>query len=266
MPRFASQFKVPEDELRRILDEDWLPYIQVVKLPPSARQLDKRALKVYDADADDYPAAALAALLSPCILLTHNYKDFAALGVRTDSQGVDAVMAVIDVMIGRMHVNATLMVPALPITIAGATGKWAAEKIGPGAWLILAVLVAGGIFFYLRQPEDRRERIKEFAGKAGAYLLDEYTAATAEVAKGRLELHACLVPKPEVRSGTSAVLRELAVAPKSLSAQQLVELVDHSLRPPVPALRADLRANEVLFTQVRRGGFVLGRQYRLDEV
>lgn len=85
----ARDLGVTRAELIRILNEDWLPHIEVVKIPPRLRQVDPRALEVRDREADDYPAAALAALLSACILLTHNYTDFGALGVKTKSQGVD---------------------------------------------------------------------------------------------------------------------------------------------------------------------------------
>jgi hypothetical protein len=61
-------------------------------------------------------------------------------------------------------------------------------------------------------------------------------------------------------------LRELAVSEESLSAQQLADLLDPPLRPPVAEIRAYLRANDkTLFNQVRRGGFVLGRHYQLPE-
>jgi len=70
---------MPVAELRRIINEDWLPHVDVVKLPVALRQADRRALEVRN--ADDY----LAALLSPCPLLTRNYKHFGVLGVRTHS-------------------------------------------------------------------------------------------------------------------------------------------------------------------------------------
>ena len=50
----------------------------------------------------------------------------------------------------------------------------------------------------------------------------------------------------------------------SLSAQQLADRLDDSVRPPVARLRAYLRANDkALVFQVRRGGFVLGTYYKL---
>jgi hypothetical protein len=83
--------------------------------------------------------------------------------------------------------------------------------------------------------------------------------------QGRLQLRAGLVPRPEKRSTASAILRELARSPESLSVQQLADQLDASVRPPVADLRAYLRANDTVFAQVRRGGFVLGRRYTIPD-
>jgi hypothetical protein len=101
LPRFASQFGVPLLKLQRLFAEEWLPWISIVSLPDLVRELDARAVHVRDLDADDYPTAALAALLSPCILLTHNYRDFGPLGVTAYRQGVDAVVAKLAMRQGR---------------------------------------------------------------------------------------------------------------------------------------------------------------------
>ncbi len=241
LSKFAKGLGVPEADLRRILNEDWLPHIEVVKIPPRLRQVDRRALEVSESDPDDYPAAALAALLSPCILLTHNYTDFAALGVRTESQGVDAMLAVVELKIGRMHVRAVVLLPEAPIRMAGATVKWATERFGPVTWVILGVIAIGGICWYRKQPPERRERIKEVALDIGTRLMDEYEKATTEVHQARVQLHACVVPSPQHRTPLSAMLRELAMSEESLSAQQLADLLDPSLRPPVAEIRAYLR-------------------------
>jgi hypothetical protein len=265
LPKFAAQFGVTVADLRRMLAEDWLPHIQVVKLPPPLRQLDPRATAVRDKDADDYPAAALAALLSPCILLTHNHKDFTTLGVRTSKQGIDAVMAVIAVDIGELHLQAVLMVPTAPVQLAVAGGKWAAKKIGPTAtWVILIAAAAAGIYWYCKQPAERRERIKDATWSIAASYMNELTTGTEAVTQARLDLRALLVPRPGQRTRASAILRELAVAPESLSAQQLTDLLDAP--PRVTDLRAFLRANDAIFRQVRRGGYELGLRYQLPDV
>lgn len=46
LPKFAGQLSVPVADLRRVLNEDWLPYVDVVKLPASLREADPRALQV----------------------------------------------------------------------------------------------------------------------------------------------------------------------------------------------------------------------------
>jgi hypothetical protein len=268
LPRFARQLGVPVSELRRAVDEDWLPHIGVVKIPPSWRQIDPRALAVRERDVDDYPAAALAALLSPCILLTHNHKDFGALGVLTESQGVDGVLAVVEINTGQVRSQALVMIPTAPLLAVGAAAKWTSQRIGPATWVILlGLIVAGGIYLYHNQPQETRERIKTMAAEIGTHLLEEYASADTEIQQARRQLGGSVVPKPQLRSPTSAILRELAMSPESLSAQQLAELIDPYLRPSVRDLRAYLRANDkTLFTQVRRGGFVLGRRYSLAEL
>ncbi len=231
LPKFAGQLGVPVADLRRVLNEDWLPYIDVVKLPGSLREADPRALQVRDDDAGDYPAAALATLLSPCLLLTHNYKHFGALGVHTPKQGVDGVMAVVAINVGEMRVHAVMMVPALPAQAVGAAFKWSYDRIGPATWVIPGVLIGGGIYWYCKQPPERRERIRHVVGEIGASYLQQYGAAAEVAYQSRLLLRACVVPRPEQRSTVSAILRELALAEESLSAQQLADLLDPSVRP-----------------------------------
>jgi hypothetical protein len=264
LPRFAGQLGVPVTELRRALNEDWLPHIRIVRLPPSWRQIDPRAVAVRERDADDYPAAALAAFLSPCILLTHNYRDFGPMGVWTKSQGIDGVLAVVGINAGQMRVQAVVTIATIPVRAVGAAANWASERIGPAAWIILGLIVAGGTYLYINQPEEKRARVRRVVAGVGTHMVAEYVRVTSEVQQARAQLRSCVLPTPEPRSPASVVLRELAMSQESLSAQQLAELIDPSLRPSVADLRAHLRANDTtLFTQVRRGGFVLGRHYKL---
>jgi hypothetical protein len=73
------------------------------------------------------------------------------------------------------------------------------------------------------------------------------------------------VPKQEHRTPASAILRERALSPESLSATRLAELLDPSVRPSVAEIRALLRANDkAVFDQVRRGGFKLGSHFPLS--
>ena len=264
LPKFAGQLGVPTAVLRRALNEDWLPHIEVVQLPPALRGADPRALEVRSRDADDFPAAALAALLSPCLLLTCNYKHFGVLGVRTRTQGRDGVMAVAAINVGEMQIQAVLTIPAIPARAAAGTMKWATGRIGPAAWVVAGVLAGGGIYWYCKQPPERRERIRKTAGQIGTHLMGRYQTAATGVYQARLQLRACMVPQPEHKTPAAAILRELALSPESLSAAQLAGLLDPALRPSVADLRAFLRTHDnTMFQQVRRGGFVLGSHYQL---
>jgi hypothetical protein len=266
LPRFAEQLNVPLAKLQRMFADDWLPLLSIVSLPEGVRQIDRRAAAVRKLDSDDYPTAALAALLSPCILLTHNHRDFGPLDVKITSQGVDAVFAAINVKVGETHVQAVVMLPATPVVAVGAITKWAAEKIGPMAWFVLALLVVGGVVMYRRQPSERKEQIKNFASESGKFLLDEYGRAISAVQQAEDQLVACVVPGPEDRSITSAVFRKLAMTGDSMSAQQICEALDDSVRPAVDPLRRFLHGNKTtVFREVRRGGFILGGRYHVAQ-
>ena len=264
LPRFADQMGVPLSQLRSLFEDHWLPLISVVSLSDALRKVDPRATAVLARDPDDYPTAALAALLSPCILLTRNHKDFAPLGVRTPTQGVDAILAVIEVRAGETQLQAVALVPASPvIAVAGAT-KWAADRIGPAAYLILAVLVVGGIYLYRKQPEERKEAIRNFAVESGKLLMEQANQATATVNNAEEQLGACLVPGPEKQTPASAVLRHLALAESSMSAQQLCDVLDNSVRPKVLDLRAFLHNSKPdIVREARRGSFLLGNPYHV---
>jgi len=54
-------------------------------------------------------------------------------------------MAALAINIGEMHVHAVLVVSALPLRLAAAGAKWATERTGPAAWVILVLAAAGGI-------------------------------------------------------------------------------------------------------------------------
>jgi hypothetical protein len=266
LPRFAEQLGVPRLQLQRIFAEEWLPRIRVVTLPDNLRTLDPRAPAVQALDPDDYPTAALAALLAPCILLTHNTKHFAPLGVREWSQGPKAVVATLDIQLGETRVQAVGMVPVAPVyAIAGGT-KWAYEKIGPAAILILVGLVVGGIVLYRRQPDERRNAIRAVAGNVGTSLMEEFNAASRAVHEAQDLLSGCVVPAPTERSVPAAVCRLLATADESMSAQEIYETLDDAVRPSIHLLRGWLHRNKAtVFQEVRRGSFLLGNRYALTQ-
>jgi hypothetical protein len=185
--------------------------------------------------------------------------------VQSEKQGVEAVVAGIGVKIGESRFQASVMVPAAPVMAVGEMTKWASRKIGPWAWAGLAALLIVGGFIYSRQPDERREKIRAGAVQVGKFVLDQIMEATTEVAVARAQLRAKVVAGPAIRRPGSAILRELALSEYSLSAQQLAERLDDSVRPSVPKLRDYLRANEnalVYHSQTASSLSVLGRPGR----
>jgi hypothetical protein len=259
LDRFATQFEVPVETLQSMF-EDWRPAVSVVRVPDALRSLDPRAVAVRDLDPDDYPAAALAALLSPCVLLTTNTRHFAPLGVRERSQGADAIVAAFNLRVGETQLQAVTMVPAAPVYAVGAATKWAYEKIGPAAWVALALVAAGGVMLYRKQTPERQEAIRRVVFDVAKVLADEYARASQVVVQSQETLGELAVPGPSVRSPESAVLRHLARSPVSMSAQQLSDVLRDGTVIPVESLRHFLHAHAAtMFDEVRRGGFVLGR-------
>jgi hypothetical protein len=115
-------------------------------------------------------------------------------------------------------------------------------------------------------PPSAGPGINAKAAEIGTTFISPYAAAADKVHQARLQLRASLVPKPDQRTAVSGVMRELAITHDPLSAAQLAELLDTSVRPPVAKIRAFLRAYDgEVFRQVRRGGFVLGSHYRLGD-
>jgi hypothetical protein len=265
LPEFAQGLGVTVSELKRILNDDWLPYIDVVQLPEWLRGLDLRALAVKENDPDDYPAAALAALLSPCLLLTENYRDFGPLGITRPRQGVDGVVAAVSLDLGEMHFKGIVAAPGIPMVAIGGAVKWTFDRLGPVTWLLLAAVVAGGVVLYRRQPAERRDGIRRVAAQGGKFLLEQAGQAAETVSKAQSALRGCAVPAPESRHPTAVAFREMAMSFDSLSAQQLFERTENASHP-VKVLRALLRAEGATFVQVCPGAFVLGRRgYQLRQ-
>jgi len=259
LPRFAQQLGVPTSRLASLFAREWLPHIRVVALPPAFRELDARALAVRGLDSDDYPAAALAALLSPCVLLTHDRKHFGPLGIQSSSQGVDAVVAALDVKVGEVRLQTVAAMPAAPIMVAHSGIRVAIGYMGPVAWVLIGLVIVGAFWLYQRQPPARREAIKTTAADAAHWFLVESQRAARSVQQSRERLTIHLVPSPGRATPTAAVLRELATAPEPMSAQELYDTLDASVRAPVASLRRFLHANKPsVFQEAGRGSFLLG--------
>ena len=184
--------------------------------------------------------------------------------MRTAGQGVDAVMALIDINIGEVRLQMAVAMPAAPVWLAVAGSKWACDRIGPVAFgAILVAVATGGIWWYTRQPEERREQIEDAVGTVGKFYMENYAVAEA-VSEARAPCAAPSCPGPPSaarrRRSCGSWLWRRSRCPPSRSPDQLPQ----SVRPRVTDLRAYLRAHDAMFGQVRRGGYELGLRHQLE--
>jgi hypothetical protein len=261
IPEFAEQFHISGDALADLFIREWLPSINIVDLPDELKDLDTRSLVVRQRDQNDYAAASLAALLSPCILLTHDL-DFDALGVKNREQALFAICLIEDVSDGDAAVKAALMIPGVPLIAVGVGAKHAYDRFGPVAIGVVGLIVAGGILLYFKQPPDRRNAIKGGTGKVFRALAEMHGEAVATAEQVRRELRQNLVPPALDPPPFVTIFRTLATTPTSLSAQQLHVELETKYIFDVRELRAYLHGNkDCLFFEERRGGFRLGLPY-----
>jgi len=263
IPRFAAQMSTSEQELRDLLVNEWLPYIRVVELPTHLRELDQRSLAVQQNDEDDYAAAALAAVLSPCVIMTHD-SDFKPLSFQHYQQAILAISLIDDVNDGDASFRAVVMIPAMPLVALGKGVKYTYDRFGPMALVVLTLLLGGGTFAYYKQPKERRDALRGAAGKIGRGILEMYGEATADAQRARLALSQKLVPPSKDPHPFVSVLRTLATTSTSLSAQQLHDRLSPDYSFSVPELRAYLHNYKTTtFFEARRGGFFLGLPYEV---
>ncbi|MDG7000095.1 MAG: hypothetical protein JRN15_13390 [Nitrososphaerota archaeon] len=271
LPKFANQlakdFTVDENILKEVLKEDWLPHIRVVRLPEDLRELDSRAVKVRDLDSEDFPTAALASILSPCILLTGNSQHFYPLGVTDFDHGRKAIIAVGDGESNRIMLSTIETGTGLAITTPVEVGKWLYKKSGYKGLLIASGLILAALYFYRKQPQSKRETALYYLNQTFQFTYHMWTQAEAMITNAEARLEALSVPPPQQRSQLADVIRTLALAPDSMSAQAIHNTLAGQKRPKVVEIRKFLHDNKNgLFWEIRRGSFVVGRYYTIPDI
>ncbi|MGH2627373.1 MAG: hypothetical protein ACRDHY_12065, partial [Anaerolineales bacterium] len=215
-----------------------------------------------DRDPTDRPAATLATLLAPCLLLATD-RDFESLvpvepwrpgEPPSPVIGVRATLVLNDAM---LHVNATVMVPVLPV--AGAIGgvRWLGGRLSVSPWLLAAAIVGGGAFLYRRLDPQRRAAARRVLADVRTTVLEELVRAQAEQQTALCALERRVVPYLGPRSIEAVVLRELAVAGEALSAQGLWGRLHPTTRPGVTTVRELLRGHPAT-ALAGRGVWTLG--------
>jgi hypothetical protein len=260
LDEFAESLGTSTAHLETLFIDDWSPWITVADV--EGVLVDDRAQIVADRDPTDQPAAILASLLSPCLILTtdKDFESMAPIGARSDGELASSILAVSATLVvgeATVHVQAMMMVPTLPVAGIVAGVRWASTRAGISPWIMGLLLAGGGALLYRRMSSKRRATTRQVLGELGTALLEEIATAQARQQMALRDLGRRVVPLLSHRTVDAMVLRELAMADETLSAQRLWERLDPATRPAVTTVRETLRRHAAA-APAGRGTWTLG--------
>jgi hypothetical protein len=259
LAEFATQLDSTPAVLEDFLGQCWLDWLNLIELPTESA--DPRVAAVALRDSSDRPAACLASLLAPCVLLT-NDQDFEALvGAIHSLRHVVVVRAAAALGGATVQLQTMTMLPTLPVTGAAKSTRWVANRIGVSPWILGSIILLLVVWAYRRQDGETRAVIRKTAAEVGNRYLKSLGDAQEKVTLARTTLNKRLVLPSGPRTPEQIVLRELALIDGAASAQKLWERLDPESRPGVNAVRALLRSHPS--AQNYKGG-VWTFGYRLD--
>jgi hypothetical protein len=177
LDEIAIRREVPREDVAHVWNETFLPRIRFVEIQDGA-VADPRVEQVRALHEADAPTAALAVMLSPCVVLTDNRKHFAPLGIpdiQTDRIAVDARE------LSRYYgsANAMTIVPTLTGAMAIEGSKKMISTIGRDASILIALLLIGAaVVIWRSEPGGQiRASAKKLAREVGPSLAQVATRA-----------------------------------------------------------------------------------------
>jgi hypothetical protein len=154
LPKFATQLGTTTAVLENFLGRCWLDWLNLVELPTES--VDARVAAVVARDSSDRPAACLASLLAPCVLLT-NDQDFEALvGAIQSLRNVVVIRAAAALGRATLQLQTMAILPTLPVTGAAKGTRWVANRIGVSPWILGGIIVLLVVWAYRRQDGETR--------------------------------------------------------------------------------------------------------------
>jgi hypothetical protein len=258
LAEFAIHLGTTAAVLETFLEQSWLGWLNLVELPDES--IDPRVTAVVVRDPSDRPAAGLASLLAPCVLLTNDADFEALLGAVESVRHVVVVRAAVALGGATVQLQTMTVLPALPIIGTAKGARWAANRIGVSPWILGGVIVLVCVWAYRRQDDETRAMIRKAASEVGYQYLKSLGDVQDKVMVARTTLNKRLVLPSGPRTREQVILRKLAVAERALSARKLWERLDPELRPGVNTVREILRSHPSA-QEFKGGVWTLG--YRL---
>jgi hypothetical protein len=217
--------------LRELFEEEHLPLITFVNMS------GEFSGRVPVTDAKDVPTAALADLISPCVLFSRD-RHLRDPGLAPPNWLEVAGAAVHAGELDRRErgLGITIYAPSASVTLLI---RWVARRLGVSPWL-----VAGGLgawmYAVLRDPK-RRRAAGEWISRAAEAFTEVVAQGEIAQAAGLREIRTASLPEPTEPTVVHAVARTLAWAPEPLLAGEVTDLLD-ALPGGEPLTVADVRS------------------------
>jgi hypothetical protein len=256
LPEFARQMRVHPAELESILEAGLMQLVRVVDA--RGPDPDPRVLSV---PADDRPAAELASLLAPCVLMTDNYRDFEAMGVTAISAWLPAAKGSLATASADAQLGAMWGMGSLPFVMGFQGIQWADRRYPAARALLLATgtAICVGAFIYLRSPA-RRDRLTVGLWRALPPILELAGQAMEKRMYGELLISEALEITQVKGTSDRVLANRLARLSSPVTAAELWGQLEEDERRIVgseSAARATLRSTPA-FVQLRRGRWLVG--------
>jgi hypothetical protein len=250
---FAIGLRASPSDLSEMLQR-WQSWITQVDVPAEHR--DPRIAAVSERDPSDRPAAILASMLAPCILVT-NDKDFQAYGVNNSISHVIVFKAAVELSWASVEMHAILQLPELPLRAATVGVGWVAERFKVSPLVVIATIALLGFAAYRVVSDETRSSLKTMAKSVATSYVNNVQRVQVAERLARACLEQRVVVPAAVQSREDRIIRELAKLNEPISAQRLWETLQPIDRPGVASVREILRSHPSA-TPCGRGTWTFG--------
>ena len=167
---------------------NWLPNIDVVQPPPwaagagSPGRCERPSTATWTTSRRPrWPPCCRPACCSPTTTSTS-----APWACGPATRALNGVMAVLAINVGEVQSACSHRGPGPPLPRRGCRHELGHREVRPRRLGDpLGLVVAGGIYWYFKQPPERRDTIKKVAGSMGTHIMEEYGAAAGGRVPGR---------------------------------------------------------------------------------